>query len=42
VVVLDNLRPHHAAAVREKLAAAGLGGLYPPPYSPDSTPFELT
>jgi transposase len=41
IVVLDNLRPHHAAAVREKLAAAGLGLLYLPPYSPDYTPIEL-
>lgn len=40
VVVLDNLRPHHAPAVRARLEAAGLGLLYLPPYSPDFAPIE--
>lgn len=40
IVVLDNLKPHHAAAVKEKLAAAGLRLLYLPPYSPDFAPVE--
>lgn len=40
VVVLDNLKPHHAAEVKEKLGAAGLGLLYLTPYSPDFAPIE--
>ena len=40
VVVLDNLKPHRVAAVGERLAAAGLGLLYLPPYSPDLAPVE--
>ena len=40
VVVLDNLKPHKAAGVRETLEAAGLGLLYLPPYSPDLAPVE--
>lgn len=40
VVVLDNLKPHLAAEVSEKLEAAGLGLLYLPPYSPDFAPVE--
>lgn len=40
VVVLDNLKPHLAVEVREKLEAAGLGLLYLPPYSPDFAPIE--
>ncbi len=40
VVVLDNLKPHLAAQVREKLESAGLGLLYLPPYSPDFAPVE--
>lgn len=38
VVVLDNLRAHHAPEVRE---AAGAHVLYLPPYSPDPNPIEL-
>ena len=34
VVMLDNLKPHLASEVQEKLEAAGLGLLYLPPYSP--------
>lgn len=40
VVVLDNLKPHRAAEVREMLEAAGLRLLYLPPYSPDFSPIE--
>jgi transposase len=41
VVVLDNLRPHHAPEVREVIEAAGALILYMPPYSPDLNPIEL-
>ena len=40
VVILDNLSPHKAPAVRARLAAAGLGLLYLPRYSPDLSPIE--
>lgn len=40
VVVLDNLKPHRVAEVREMLESAGLGVLYLPPYSPDFAPIE--
>jgi transposase len=40
VVVLDNLAPHRAAAVRDVLEAAGLGLRYLPRYSPDLSPIE--
>jgi transposase len=40
VIVMDNLRPHHAAAVTQAPAAAELGLLYLPPYSPDLSPIE--
>ncbi len=40
VVVLDNLKPHRAPEVRERLEAAGLRLLYLPPYSPDFAPIE--
>lgn len=40
VVVIDNLSPHRAPAVRERLEAAGLGLLYLPRYSPDLSPIE--
>lgn len=41
VVVLDNLRAHHAPEVREAVEAAGAHVLYLPPYSPDLNPIEL-
>lgn len=41
VVVLDNLRAHHAADVRLAIEAAGARVLYLPPYSPDLNPIEL-
>jgi transposase len=40
VLVMDNLRPHHATAVAETLARAHLGLLYLPRYSPDLSPIE--
>lgn len=41
VVVMDNLRPHHAPGVRELVEASGADLLYLPPYSPDLNPIEL-
>ena len=41
VVVMDNLRVHKMAGVREAIAAAGGGLLFIPPYSPDLNPIEL-
>jgi transposase len=40
VVVMDNPRPHRAAAVRERLERAGLRLLYPPRYAPELAPIE--
>jgi transposase len=40
VVVMDNLQPHKAAGVRERVEAAGASLLYLPPYSPDFNPIE--
>jgi len=40
IVVLDNLRVHHTAAVRERVAAAGCRVAYLPAYSPDLNPIE--
>jgi transposase len=40
VVVLDNLRAHHAPIVRELVEAAGARLLFLPPYSPDLSPIE--
>ncbi len=39
-VIMDNLKPHKVAAVKEKLEAAGLKLRYLPPYSPDFSPIE--
>ena len=41
VVVLDNLRAHHAPEVRIAIEAVGARVLYLPPYSPDLNPIEL-
>ncbi len=38
--VLDGLRAHKAASIREALAARGCKVLFLPPYSPDCTPIE--
>jgi transposase len=40
VVVMDNLSPHKAPAVRARLEAAGFELLYLPRYSPDLSPIE--
>lgn len=40
VVVMDNLSPHKADSVREKIAACGAALIYLPPYSPDFNPIE--
>jgi transposase len=40
ILVMDNLRPHHATEVREMLARAGIGLLYLPRYSPELNPIE--
>ena len=39
-VVLDNLSPHKAPAVRKAIEAAGCKLLFLPPYSPDFSPIE--
>jgi len=41
VVVMDNLSAHKTAAVRSALAAAGVGVLYLPRYSPELNAIEL-
>jgi transposase len=40
VVVMDNLRAHKVAGVREAIQAVGASILYLPPYSPDLNPIE--
>jgi transposase len=40
VVVLDNLKAHKVAGVREAIEAVGARLLYLPPYSPDFSPIE--
>src|SRR5215218_6770814 len=40
ILVMDNLRPHHATEVRDLLAQAGIGLLYLPRYSPEFNPLE--
>jgi transposase len=41
VLVMDNLRPHHATEVQELLDRATIGLLYLPRYSPESNPSSL-
>lgn len=41
IVVMDNLRAHHATGVKEAIRAAGADVLYLPPYSPDLNLIEL-
>ena len=41
VMVMDNLPAHKTTAVRAAFAAAGVGVLYVPPYSPEYNPIEL-
>ncbi|MBM6584412.1 transposase [Microvirga sp. BT689] len=40
ILVMDNLRPHHATEVRDLLDRAGIGLLYLPRYSPEFNPIE--
>ena len=40
ILVMDNLRPHHATEIVELLAQAGIGRLYLPRYSPEFNPIE--
>jgi transposase len=40
ILVLDNLRPHHAAEVRELLDQAGIGLVHLPRYSPEFNAIE--
>jgi transposase len=41
IVIMDNLRCHKVAGVREAIEAAGATLLFIPPYSPDLNPIEL-
>ena len=40
LVVMDNMRSHHAKTVTEYLDKAGIHYTYLPPYSPDLNPIE--
>ena len=40
VLVMDNMRSHHAKAVKELLDSSGIQYIYLPPYSPDLNPIE--
>lgn len=40
VVVMDNLSPHKAAGVAERIQSVGAELIYLPPYSPDLNPIE--
>jgi transposase len=40
IVIMDNLRAHKAAGIREAIAQAGAQVLYLPPYSPALSPIE--
>ena len=40
VVIMDNLRCHKVAGIREAIEAAGARVLFLPPYSPDLNPIE--
>jgi transposase len=40
IVVMDNLRAHKVAGIRERIEACGAQLLYLPPYSPDLSPIE--
>ena len=41
VVVMDNLKVHHAARVQAEIEAVGAKVVFLPPYSPDLSPIEL-
>ena len=40
IVVMDNMRSHHAGVVTELLQKKNIDYLYLPPYSPDLNPIE--
>ena len=40
VLVMDNMRSHHAKAVKDLLDSSGIRYIYLPPYSPDLNPIE--
>jgi transposase len=40
IVIMDNLRAHKAAGIREAIERTGARLLYLPPYSPDLSPIE--
>lgn len=41
IVVMDNMRAHHAIEVSEAIQAVGSSLMHTPPYSPDLNPIEL-
>jgi transposase len=41
IVIMDNLRAHKVAGVREAIEAAGATLMFIPPYSPDLNPIEM-
>ena len=41
IVIMDNLRAHKIAGVREAIEVVGAKLLFIPPYSPDLNPIEL-
>ena len=41
LVVIDNLKVHHAYSVRCAIEAVGARVVFLPPYSPDLSPIEL-
>ena len=41
MVIMDNLRSHKVAGVREAIEAAGATLMFIPPYSPDLNPIEM-
>ena len=40
IIIMDNMRSHHAKAVKQVLHASGIRYLYLLPYSPDFNPIE--
>lgn len=41
IVIMDNLKVHHATAIRLAIEAVGARLVFLPPYSPDLSPIEL-
>lgn len=41
IVLLDNLKVHHANSIRTAIEAVGAKVVFLPPYSPDLSPIEL-